>query len=46
MNTDADDPVGKAKKVRGQYNMDLMPWLLEPEERPLSRLLMIDSIPG
>ena len=45
MNTDADDPVGKAKKVRGQYNMDIMPWLLEPEERPLSRLLMIDSIP-
>ena len=45
MNTDADDPVGKAKKVSGQYNMDIMPWLLEPEERPLSRLLMIDSIP-
>lgn len=45
MNTDADDPVGKAKKVRDQHNMDLMPWLLEPEERPLSRLLMIDSIP-
>ena len=45
MNTDADDPFGKAKKVRDQHNMNLMPWLLEPEERPLSRLLMIDSIP-
>ena len=45
MNTDADDPIGKAKKVRDQHNMDVMPWLLEPEDRPLSRLLMIDSIP-
>jgi len=45
MNTDADDPVGKAKKVREQHNMDVMPWLLEPEDRPLSRMLMIDSIP-
>ncbi|MEC7906373.1 MAG: TlpA disulfide reductase family protein [Verrucomicrobiota bacterium] len=45
MNTDADDPVGKAKKVRDQHKMDLMPWLLEPGDRPLSRLLMIDSIP-
>ncbi len=45
MNTDSDDPAGKAKKVRAEHNMELMPWLLEPEDRPLSRMLMIDSIP-
>lgn len=45
MNTDADDPVAKAKKTRADHKMDLMPWLLEPEERPLSQLLMINSIP-
>ena len=45
MNTDADDPVGKAKKTRAEHKMELMPWLLEPEDRPLSQLLMINSIP-
>ncbi len=45
MNTDADDPVAKAKKTRADHKMDLMPWLLEPEDRPLSQLLMINSIP-
>lgn len=45
MNTDADDPVGKAKKARSEHKMELMPWLLEPEDRPLSQLLMINSIP-
>ena len=45
MNTDADDPVGKAKQTREQHNMQAVPWLLEPGERPLSQLLMINSIP-
>lgn len=45
MNTDADDPVGKAKKTREQHNMQSVPWLLEPADRPLSQLLMINSIP-
>lgn len=45
MNTDADDPVGKAKQVREQHNMQTVPWLIEPAERPLSQLLMINSIP-
>ncbi len=45
MNTDAEDPVAKAKQVRSQHNMEIMPWLLEPEDRPLSRMLIIDSIP-
>lgn len=45
MNTDADDPVTKAKQTRSQHKMELMPWLLEPADRPLSQLLMIDSIP-
>lgn len=45
MNTDADDPVGKAKQTREQHKMQSVPWLLEPAERPLSQLLMINSIP-
>lgn len=45
MNTDADDPVSKAKKTRSDHKMELMPWLLEPESRPLSQMLMINSIP-
>lgn len=45
MNTDADDPVAKAKKTRADHKMELMPWLLEPESRPLSQMLMINSIP-
>ena len=45
MNTDSDDPVGKAKKTREQHNMQSVPWLLEPADRPLSQLLMINSIP-
>ena len=45
MNTDADDPIGKAKQTREQHNMQVVPWLIEPAERPLSQLLMINSIP-
>ena len=45
MNTDADDPIGKAKQTREQHNMQVVPWLIEPTERPLSQLLMINSIP-
>ena len=45
MNTDADDPVAKAKKTRADHKMELMPLLLEPESRPLSQMLMINSIP-
>ncbi len=45
MNTDADDPIGKAKQTREQHDMQSVPWLIEPAERPLSQLLMINSIP-
>ncbi|OUW16068.1 MAG: hypothetical protein CBD18_07600 [Opitutales bacterium TMED158] len=45
MNTDSDDPVGKAKQTRDQHDMQSVPWLMEPAERPLSQLLMINSIP-
>ena len=45
MNTDADDPIGKAKQTREQHNLQVVPWLIEPTERPLSQLLMINSIP-
>jgi thiol-disulfide isomerase/thioredoxin len=44
VNTDESDPVNKAVKIKADHNMNL-PWMLEPPERPLSRLLYIDSIP-
>lgn len=45
MNTDRGDQVSKAKKVQDQHDMQSVPWLLEPENAPLSSLLMINSIP-
>ena len=44
MNTDSADPLNKARKVQEEHGMD-MPWLIEPESSPLSRALMVDSIP-
>lgn len=44
INTDEIDPVGKAKRIKKEYEMDI-PWLIEPEDEPLSKALRIDSIP-
>ncbi len=44
MNTDRTDPLEKARKVQEEHGMD-MPWLIEPETSPFSRVLMVDSIP-
>ncbi len=44
INTDDEDAVAKAKKIRENLEMD-MPWYIEPDQRPLSRQLLINSIP-
>ena len=44
VNTDAEDPVVKARRIQEEHNME-MTWMLEPKDRPLSNLLQVDSIP-
>lgn len=44
VNTDSESPLEKAKKVKAEKSMD-MPWLVEAEDKPLSKALLIDSIP-
>jgi thiol-disulfide isomerase/thioredoxin len=44
INTDKDDPLAKAAKVKEEHSMD-MPWLVEADGQPISQTLMIDSIP-
>jgi len=44
VNTDDSDPLTKAAQVKDQKEMD-MPWLVEAEGQPLSKLLNITSIP-
>lgn len=44
VNTDDESPLEKARKVKADKNMD-MPWLVETAEQPLSKMLLIDSIP-
>jgi thiol-disulfide isomerase/thioredoxin len=44
MNKDDTKPQAAAEKVKEQYEFDF-PWLIEPAERPFSKLLGIDSIP-
>lgn len=45
MNKDDKDQQSTAERIRNDLSMNNMPWLLEPEKRPFSTLLQIDSIP-
>lgn len=45
VNTDSEDQLNNALKVREQKGMEPVPWLLDRNGSDLSRLLMIDSIP-
>ncbi|MDZ4287447.1 MAG: TlpA disulfide reductase family protein [Prosthecobacter sp.] len=44
MNKDDEKPQATAEKIRGEQDITF-PWLLEPAERPFTKLLGIDSIP-
>jgi len=44
LNTDEKDQKQQTLKVKQEKQMD-MPWFMEPEARPLSRLLNVNSIP-
>lgn len=45
MNKDEKDQQSTAERIRNDSSMGDIPWLLEPEKRPFSTLLQIDSIP-
>lgn len=45
MNTDSENAESVADKVRREKDMK-MPWLVEPEDRPYSKVLEIKSIPA
>lgn len=45
MNTDDQDQVDNALKIRKQYDMQEVPWLLDPDGTELSSMLFVDSIP-
>jgi thiol-disulfide isomerase/thioredoxin len=44
MNKDDTEPLAAAEKAREQFDVDF-PWLIEPAERPFTKLFGIESIP-
>ncbi|MEM9160207.1 MAG: TlpA disulfide reductase family protein [Verrucomicrobiota bacterium] len=44
-NTDDDDQLGNAKRIRERYEMQEVPWMMDPNGGDVSALLNINSIP-